>query len=132
MPSSHKITNDFLTHLLVEYRKQGVEYCLLRNYKSIPNRIESSDVDILISSSAKRNNRATILKLAAKYGATLYSYYSDERFQQFFLSNRISSNDLFELKLDFFFDTEIYGVRLITGREILDSKVSYKNFLHRQ
>ncbi len=128
MPSPRNITSDFLTHLFAEYRKQRVEYCLLRNYKSIPDRIESSDVDILISPSFKRKNRTIIFKLAKKYGAIIYNYYVDERFEQFFLSKRISPGDLFELKVDFFFDAEIYGVRLISGKEILDSKVSYKNF----
>lgn len=125
---SHQSIQLFLNDLFDEYRKRGVEYCLLRNYQTLPERLESSDIDILISPLAKQKNRTILALLTEKHGVVIYNHYIDERFDQFFLFRRISQQEIFTLQLDYFFDTQLYGIQLFSGEEILQTRIPYKNF----
>lgn len=127
--SNNKVpTVSFLSSLFSEYKEQGVEYCLLRNFESLPEKLESRDVDILIEPSGIEVNRRILKRLAKQYNVTVYNHYVDERFDQFFLFRRASPQEFFELKLDFFFDSELYGVRILEGKQILQSRIPYRNF----
>lgn len=128
MTTSAGNTTEFLTDLFAEYDNHEVGYCLLRNYEALPERLESRDVDILIDVSSKQKNREIIVRLVEKYGAVIYNHYVDERFDQFFVFRRDSDGEFFELKLDFFFDSEIYGFRVLSGKEILQARCEFLNF----
>lgn len=128
MTASGRNPIEFLSDLFAEYDRHEVVYCLLRNFKTLPERLESRDVDVLISAASKQKNREIISGLVRKYGVVIYNHYVDERFDQFFLFRRDSDNEFFELKLDFFFESELYGVRLLSGEEILLSRYRYRNF----
>jgi len=115
----------FLTELFGLYNKNNINYCILRNYETLPDYMRSSDLDILISRKDRKTNKKIIFDVCNKHNLVIYYYYNDERFEQFYLYQRL--NDLF-LKMDFFFESELYGVKLIEGKEILKTKKPYKNF----
>jgi thymidylate kinase len=119
---------DLLYKLFEKYDKCNIKYCLLRNYESLPERVDSSDIDILLSRRHRYLNRKIISELARKYGLSTYNHHKDERFDGVFFYKRLSKDNLFFLKLDFFFDCEIYGISLIGGDSILGRRVKYKNF----
>ena len=128
MEASRKEVLKFLCDMFIEYNKQKVTYCLLRNYESLPDKLESRDVDILISATDKKKNRSIINALVTRYGLVIYNHYVDERFDQFFLYKRNTLDSFFELKLDFFFNSELYGVQILSGETILNSRVKFNNF----
>lgn len=119
---------DFLSALFNEYQVRGINYCLLRNYESLPEKLESRDVDIIISKDQIELNRSVIFSLVKSFDSTIYNHYIDERFDQFFIFRRDTPEDFFELKLDYFYDSEIYGVKVLAGDEILKARVPYENF----
>lgn len=126
---TQKILRDFLNDLFSEYDKKKVEYCLLRNYETLPDRLESRDVDLLISSDFREINIAIVKAIVKKHGLIIYNRFVDERFEQFFIYKRISSSVYFQLELDFkMHGTELYGVQFLHDRDILKSKIPYRNF----
>ncbi len=119
---------DLLGDLFHKYEELNVEYCLLRNYESLPEKVESSDIDILLSRRNRGLNRKIVAELASKYGLVIYNHHKDERFDGYFFYRRVSQDNLFLLKLDFFCDSEVYGIILIDGNRILKNRVNYKTF----
>ncbi|MDH5561823.1 MAG: hypothetical protein OEY59_13320, partial [Deltaproteobacteria bacterium] len=118
---------DFLDDLFAEYKAKRIEYCLLRNYESLPERLDSADIDILISSSARKKNREIIKNISVNHNALICSLYVDERFDQITLFRRISSKHIFSVKLDFY-SLQLYGVRLLSESDGLASRIAYRNF----
>ena len=53
----------FLNKFLLELEKKNINYCILRNYKSLPKKLESNDIDILIN----KNDLSDIIKIIQKY-----------------------------------------------------------------
>lgn len=115
----------FLTDLFEYYEENNINYCLLRNYETLPDYMNSSDIDILIVRKDRRINKVIISNISNKHNFIVYYLYSDERFEQFYLYQRL---DNYFLKLDFFFENELYGVRFIKGDRILKTRKPYKTF----
>lgn len=128
MNSSDVSKAAFLIDLFDEYKRNNVLYCLLRNYESLPEYSDSRDVDILIDRNFSKTNNIIVERLAKKYDCSFYIKYSDERFDQLYLYKKNTCELFFELKLDFFFDSELYGVRLISGLNIILARKPYRNF----
>ncbi|MEJ2697182.1 MAG: hypothetical protein P8013_11095 [Candidatus Sulfobium sp.] len=117
----------FLVELFRAYNDEGVAYCILRNYEALPERLDSSDIDIMVEHSKRHISSAIITRLAERHGLALYSHYVDERFDQYYLFGR-PAGDFFFLRLDFFYRSELYGVRLIDGKKVLSSRRPFKTF----
>jgi len=115
----------FLVDLFEYYEENNINYCLLRNYETLPDYMNSSDIDILISRKDRRINKEIISDISNKHNFIIYYLYNDERFEQFYLYQRL---DNIFLKIDYFFENELYGVRLIEGDNILKTKKPYKMF----
>src|SRR4051794_30624468 len=101
MTSSSALIQVFLTELFAAYDVSGLEYCVLRNFETLPERLASRDVDVLISAKERRRNGVILRKVIDKLGCVLYGHFTDERFEQWFVCKRVSSDDLFVLQLDF-------------------------------
>lgn len=119
---------NFLGELFELYNNNSIKYCILRNYAYLPDELTASDLDILVFRKHKHKNRKLLLGLIAKFDLVVYHHYYDERFDQYFLYKRTEGAVLFLLKIDFFFDSELYGVKLIDGEQILNNRVAFKNF----
>jgi thymidylate kinase len=122
-----QLRRDFLTDLFNQYEEHGVGYCLLRNCENLPEQLESDDIDIRISRSKRQTNRKIINSLVRKHGLHVYDFLSNERVDQFGFAKRISPPELFVLRLDYY-DLELYGVRLLSGSEMLKTRNAYRNF----
>jgi thymidylate kinase len=116
----------FLTELFELYQTNNINYCLLRNYETLPDYMNSSDIDILVYRKDRKINKNIISNICNKHNFIIYYHYSDEQHDQFYLYQRIPGK--FFLKIDFVFESELYGVKLIEGNEILKAKKPYKNF----
>jgi len=118
----------FLEELFNSYDKNKIKYCILRNYENLPDDLTASDLDILVFRKHKHKNKELLSGLIEKFNLTVYHHYYDERFDQYFLYKRTTGTEVFLLKIDFFFDSELYGVKLIDGEQILKSRIVFKNF----
>lgn len=127
MLTSQQLIEKFFHDLFAEYDNQNISYCILRNYETLPTELTSGDVDIRILSKDRSKNREIVISVSRKNKIKIFHDYIDERFDQFILFKRISSNDLFSIKLDYY-DLELYGVRLLSGADTVRTRVPYRKF----
>lgn len=62
------VESQFLKNFFSRLNEQGIDYCVLRNYESLPNSLGGSDLDILFSSKCFSEANVIITELAYKYG----------------------------------------------------------------
>lgn len=103
-------------------RRRKIDYCVLRNFERLPESTGSRDVDIMISS-RKSIHKLDVLFVEefARGNIRFFRRYKDERIFQYFLGVFIDGEFLFEVKLDFFWNIEVYGVPFVTGGEVVDA-----------
>lgn len=120
------VTARLLADLFAEYDRRQLVYCVLRNFRSLPDRLESRDLDLRISSRDRSLNRGIIRALAERHGAIVYHHYKDERFDQFYLCRRVSHGEVVSLKLDFY-ELDVYGVRVLSTSDTLRTRVRHRS-----
>jgi thymidylate kinase len=122
------ITKNVLNELFEQYDSHNIRYGVLRNYESLPDDLNSGDLDILIDAKSLKLNRKIITLLAEKLDLVIYHDYTDGRLFQFFLYKKIDNSNVFFLKLDFFIQSELHGCCYISNEEFLSGIRPYKNF----
>jgi thymidylate kinase len=120
-------TGALVAGLFAELERRAIRYCVLRNYELLPDH-KGRDIDILISRRDKRRVACLIQALCSQCGFQVYKHRADERFFQFLLCRRTDDLALEEVQIDFLTDTQVYGVRLVPGEEILNARVRYRTF----
>jgi len=108
------------------FEAQGLQYAILRNYETLPERVGARDVDILIPPEEIKKASAAIMYLAEKQGLLVAHHYCDERLLQFILVHRTGLNQLFDLKIDFFTSNQIYGLEVMSAREMLCNPLRHR------
>lgn len=119
--------SNFLNTLFSKFAAGNVKYCILRNYKGLPERMNSKDVDFLIE---KRdlNKAIEILKFTAvkhRVDSVLFDKFQYVRCFIFFKKNR---NVYQSLKIDYMFNFEARGAKFLKSSEILTKANKYRNF----
>mgnify|MGYP000022795265 CR=1 FL=1 len=122
------LTGVVLSSLFKHYKEKNIAYCVLRNYEGLPNNLNSSDIDILIDKKYLSKNRDIIIDIAKQYDLIIYNDFNDERIFQFFLYKKLSNNEVFFIKIDFFIQSELYGCCYIDNEEFLSKRKTYKDF----
>lgn len=59
---NNNIASDFLVNIFKKFKKNSIEYVILRNYEKLPYDNDSKDVDILIKACTIDNTFNLILK----------------------------------------------------------------------
>ena len=121
-------TKDFLDTLFREYEKHGIGYCILRDYENLTERITSNDIDMIISRDDMPDNMSILDKIVMSFGMTRYYEYDTGGVAQVYLYRKLTDECLVFIRLDFHTDTRLFGIRLISGEEILAKKIRYKSF----
>ncbi len=69
--------NSFVINLFSLLNKEKIEYCVLRNYQSLPQHTGKSDIDLWVSSKDSPRFYAILEKVNEKTNSHLVSYLSD-------------------------------------------------------
>ena len=69
--------NSFVINLFSLLNKEKIEYCVLRNYQSLPQHTGKSDIDLWVSSKDSPRFYAILEKVKEKTNSHLVSYLSD-------------------------------------------------------
>lgn len=121
---------DARQHLISEiigFLNDKTEYAVLRNYEQLPYGNESRDIDIIIRRSSFRDLQYDLVSLIDSLGWSILTYLESDRLVTFVCAH--TSNGVTDLiQWDFFFDTSVWGVQLMSADEFLSDR-QFNGFL---
>jgi thymidylate kinase len=114
---------------IFEYLNANCNYAVLRNFEELPENLNSRDIDILICKNQFQKNKTEIISIILKSNFKIITYFNDERMLTFVCSS-IKNSNVEIIQFDFFFQTSIYGVILLDGDAVLNSRVYNGKIYH--
>ena len=115
-----------LARLFSDLGHRGVRYAVLRNYESLPKSIGARDIDILVLPENLGAACEAVCAVATGMDLRFANYYSDERLTQFALVLRADSGELLDFKIDFFTNSQIYGIEAFSATQMFEG-IRYHN-----
>lgn len=117
----NKHTAEFQTQLF-QLLNKSVDYVVLRNFEGLPQTNDSRDIDIAVSRGDYALLKHQLLMLIEKLGWKIVTYlYSDRLIT--WVVGYIDGNHTTELiQLDFFFNTSVFGIELMSINELLNNR----------
>ena len=109
-----------------EFEKHNVRYAVLRNYESLPESVGARDIDIVVLPEDLKNACKAVTEIADQMSLRHGNFYADERLTQFALVCRGETNELHQLKIDFFIRSEVYGTELLSAKDMLNDIKHHK------
>lgn len=123
----NNIASDLLIDIFNEFKKQSIEYVLLRNYEKLPYDNDSKDVDILIKACTIDNTLNLILKEAKELGYNCIWLNPLDYLVGLVLA-KIENGIIYSIKIDLFIGLKWRGIEYINSDLILSKKIPYKEF----
>lgn len=117
--------NEFLIKLF-QLLNTDYSYAVLRNYETLPDRIESRDIDLLISRQDLLRLRRLLLQFAAKSNCRILYTNEDNQFYTVVLV----SKDFEVFQLDFQHNFAWMGIDLLDEREVLQKRIFNGKIYH--
>ncbi len=114
-------TSDFQTSLFVLLNKE-VEYVVLRNYEGLPERNNSRDIDIAITRRDYNCIRSRLVELVEKFGWEIVTFLKSDRLVTWVLGYLGNDHDTELIQLDFFFNTSVFGIELLSATELIKDR----------
>lgn len=106
----------------------GTEYAVLRNYDQLPDGNTSRDIDIIISRKGYSQSRDKLINTLVANDWKILVYLHSDRLISYVMGH--SNDDGVEIvQWDFFFDTSVFGITLMTANEFLSHR-SFNGFLY--
>lgn len=106
---------------------EHADYAVLRNYEGLPDHNNSRDCDIIISRKSLKDVRSLLLKMWADTGWSILVYLNSDRLITF-VTARLDGLRLSLMQWDFFVDTSVWGILLMSAEEFLSTRV-FNGFL---
>ncbi|MFI3294747.1 MAG: hypothetical protein R3Y19_01870 [Rikenellaceae bacterium] len=106
---------------VLQYLNDNVEYALLRNFENLPHDNSGRDIDIIIPIGEFRKHRKAIIQTLTQDQWSIFSYHHDSRMTTFICA-KIMADYVEFVQWDFFFDTSIHGIRLLSAQKMTDSR----------
>ncbi len=107
---------------LLQYLNGNVQYALLRNYEGLPSENSSRDIDIIISRREYRRCKGELLKQLTRDDWRIFSYLDNGRLITFVMA-KIEGEEVNMVQWDFFMETSVHGVILLSGEEAVGSRI---------
>lgn len=108
-----------LLNVFFSFLNSHAEYAVLRNWEGLPDHCESRDVDIVLHKSTYRKIRSELFGLVETAGWKVVTYLCSDRLITWVVASREGI-----MQWDFFFDTSVFGIRLLSADELLrDARV---------
>jgi len=110
----------FLNSFLDKLEKKKINYCILRNYQSLPKKLESNDIDMLID----RKDLSLIIKTIQKYCNIILINQRD--YLVGLTLHGITNSKKDYLKIDLITKIAWKGLSYLDNKTIFDQKLRYK------
>lgn len=104
-----------------------VSYAVLRNYEQLPTGNDARDIDVIIRRRDFMGIRGELVSLIDSMGWKIVNYLNSDRLVTFVVGrNEPGHTDM--VQWDFFFDTSLWGIRLMSTDEFLADR-EFNGFL---
>ncbi len=114
-------TSEFQTKLF-KLLNETVSYVVLRNFEGLPERNDSRDIDIAISREDYYRLKPQLIELIEDLGWKIITYLNSDRLVTWVAGYVNSQNETELIQLDFFFNTSVFGIELMSINELLNDR----------
>lgn len=107
--------------------KEG-NYAVLRNFEGLPDKNNSRDIDIIITRDSYKKVKESLVTLIDNSGWKIITYLRSDRLISYVCATTTEEQtDI--IQWDFFFDTSVWGIQLMSAEEFLANK-KFNGFLY--
>ena len=104
---------------LFRHLNANCEYAVLRNFEGLPEKNNSRDIDIIIERKTYKKQKKELIALFEKHNWKIITYLNSDRVVTWVCGCVDNESNVEIIQLDFFFNTSLFGVRLINAKEFL-------------
>ena len=104
------------------FLNERVEYAVLRNYQRLPEDNSSRDIDIIITKRCFRKIKQELVECLCQEGWRIITYLNSDRLITFVCAKNVG-NETEIVQWDFFINTSVWGVELMSAEEFLEHRV---------
>lgn len=120
------ITSEFV-RTVISFLNDNTEYAVMRNFEGLPDSNSARDIDIIIRKRDLKRIKRPLVDLIADLGWKIITYLNSDRLFTLVCA-RNDGNETSIMQWDFFVDTSVWGIQLMTADEFLADKV-FNGFL---
>lgn len=114
--------SNYTSRLLIELfslLNDKVDYVVLRNFEGLPEYNDSRDIDIAMRRKDYRRIKSTLIELIERHGWKVVTYLNSDRLITWVIGIVDSRHNTELIQFDFFFNTSVFGVELLSIDELL-------------
>lgn len=113
---------------VIDFLNSNADYAVLRNFEGLPDKNNSRDIDIIITRKSYKRMKKALVELIDRSGWKIITYLNSDRLISYVCA--ITTEEETEIvQWDFFFDTSVWGVQLMSAEEFLAHK-QFNGFLY--
>ena len=107
---------------LFRHLNTNCEYAVLRNFEGLPEKNNSRDIDIIIERKTYNKQKNALIALLEKHSWKIITYLNSDRVVTWVCGCIDKESNVEIVQLDFFFNTSLFGVRLINAKEFIANR----------
>ena len=104
------------------FLNERAEYAVLRNYEGLPDRNESRDIDIIITRRSFGSIKRELVEVLCQEGWRIVTYLNSDRLITFVCAKNVG-HETEIVQWDFFVNTSVWGVELMSAEEFVEHRV---------
>lgn len=112
---------------VINFLNDNSSYAVMRNFEGLPDCNNARDIDIIIDKKDFKKIRKELVKLISDDGWKIINYLHSDRLITFVCA-RNDCDETSIMQWDFFFDTSVFGIKLMDSSEFLKDK-EFNGFL---
>ncbi len=113
---------------IIGFLNQKADYAVLRNFEGLPDKNCARDIDIIITRNSYKAIKQELVEFIDKSGWRIITYLHSDRLITYVCAT--TTEELTEIvQWDFFFDTSVWGIQLMSAEEFLAHK-KFNGFLY--
>jgi thymidylate kinase len=112
---------------VIDFLNENVEYAVMRNFDELPDSNSARDIDIIIRKGDLARVLPNVVKTISDTGWSIITYLNSDRLYTLVCA-RNDGNETSIMQWDFFVDTSVFGIQLMTADEFLANK-EFNGFL---
>ncbi len=113
---------------VIGFLNDNADYALLRNFDGLPDNNKSRDIDIIINRNSYKQVKHRLVKLIEESGWRIVTYLNSDRLITYVCAH-LDGVETELVQWDFFFDTSMWGIELMSAEEFLATK-QFNGFLY--
>ncbi len=123
-------TQNTIKHIseVIALLNKKAQYAVLRNFEGLPDQNDSRDIDIIITRKSYKEIKKELIDVLATNGWNIVTYLNSDRLISYVCAK--NSGEVTDIvQWDFFFDTSVWGIQLMSAEEFLQHK-KFNGFLY--